>query len=257
MRRCGLCGAARTASGSTPFHPHHGLETRVTPRRSRPWRTRVRSRANVRGGRGACGSPRLAHRAKLGQGEGGFGDDVRLGLMRDLRQIVTVHALQARGTGGWLNGALDTPDNHLDQPVDDQNIYPGIQRPHEGDDPPAPEPGFHLQPEHFPWFRRVLARTAAGRPDGLRRRWHSHRAVADQEAGTTPLHQPDPRRHRQRPGRIRTSPRRDFVGTDHVFRLNSPNLSGLMLTVNLEEVRLVPVGEGHQPQPTGALRVLQ
>ncbi|MFJ7157100.1 hypothetical protein ACIQUQ_19405 [Streptomyces sp. NPDC101118] len=74
---------------------------------------------------------------------------------------LTVHALQARGTGGRLNIARDTPDNHLDQPVEDENIYPGIQRPHEGDATPAPEPGFHVQPEHYPWFRRVLARTAA------------------------------------------------------------------------------------------------
>lgn len=72
-----------------------------------------------------------------------------------------MHALRAPGTGGLLNGALDTPDNHLDHPVDDENIYPGSQRPSQDDEPPAPEPGFHVQPEHYPWFRRVLARTAA------------------------------------------------------------------------------------------------
>ncbi|MFE9801387.1 hypothetical protein ACFYP6_21405 [Streptomyces goshikiensis] len=133
---------------------------------------------------------------------------------------LTVHALQARGTGGQLNGALDTPDNHLDQPVDDENIYPGIQRPSQGDEPPVPEPGFHVQPEHYPWFRRVLARTAAAgltafAGDGtataqyLTKRQGQRHFTGLIHAATDSVQDAYVQLHGI-----------DFVGTDHVFRLN-------------------------------------
>jgi hypothetical protein len=38
---------------------------------------------------------------------------------------------------------------------------PGIQPPAEGDRAPSPEPGFHVTPERYEWFRQVLARTTA------------------------------------------------------------------------------------------------
>ncbi|MFK0252796.1 hypothetical protein [Streptomyces sp. NPDC090445] len=128
--------------------------------------------------------------------------------------------LAGAGTGGWLNSALDTPDNHLEQPVDDENIYPGIQRPHEGDEPPAPEPGFHVQTEYYPWFRRVLARTSAA---GL---------TAFAGDGTaTAQYQTKRQGQRHFTGLIHAATDSvqdahaqlhgiDFVGTDHVFRLN-------------------------------------
>ncbi|MFE9801393.1 hypothetical protein ACFYP6_21435 [Streptomyces goshikiensis] len=67
---------------------------------------------------------------------------------------LTVHALQVRGTGGTLNGPLDTPSNHLDRPIDDANIYPGIQPPSEGDESPVPSQGSMSSPSTIHGFGR-------------------------------------------------------------------------------------------------------
>lgn len=134
--------------------------------------------------------------------------------------VLTVHALQARGTGGRLTGSMDDPDTRLDHPLEDANIFPGIQPPAEGKRKPESQLGFHVQPEHYAWFRQVLARTAAA---GLT-------AFAGDGVTTAQyLTKRQGRRHFTDPTHAATDSVQDanqrlldidFVGTDHVFRLN-------------------------------------
>ncbi len=133
---------------------------------------------------------------------------------------LTVHALQAPGTGGWLRAKTDTPGTSLDEQVQEQNIFPGIQPPAEGDKTPDNELGYHVQQGHYRWFQQVVARTAAAglgafAGDGsttaeyLTKRQGSERfsGFADATVGSV-----RDARHKLMGG--------PFVGTDHVFRLN-------------------------------------
>ncbi|MDF9814146.1 hypothetical protein [Streptomyces sp. SPB162] len=131
---------------------------------------------------------------------------------------LTVHALQARGSGGRLSGSA--PGTGLDQRTEEDNIFPGIQPPADGETTPKSEPGFHVQPEHFPWFRQVLARTGAA---GLT-------AFAGDSAATAQyLTKRQGQRHFTGFTHAATDSTQDAnqtlldipcVGTDHVFRLN-------------------------------------
>ncbi|GLF92818.1 hypothetical protein [Streptomyces yaizuensis] len=133
---------------------------------------------------------------------------------------LTVHALQADGTGGRLTGPLDAPGTGLDHRIEDANIFPGIQPPTESERGQEPAPGFHIQPKHYAWFRQVLARSAAA---GLT-------AFAGDGAATAQyLTQRQGRRRFTDPAHAATDSVQDahqrlldidFVGTDHVFRLN-------------------------------------
>lgn len=71
---------------------------------------------------------------------------------------ITVHALCAEGSGGWLS----RPENgDLDVEHRDRNHVPGIQPPANGAEVPSPVPGFHVTPKLYGWFGQVLAGTAA------------------------------------------------------------------------------------------------
>lgn len=83
------------------------------------------------------------------------------------------------------------------------------------------EPGFHVQPEHYPWFRRVLARTAASGLTAF---------AGDGKATAQYLTKRQGQRHFTG-GRIHAATDSiqdacvqlhgiDFVGTDQVLRLN-------------------------------------
>jgi hypothetical protein len=74
---------------------------------------------------------------------------------------LTVHTLHFDGKDGWLCSPTVSADSSLDHFIEDENFFPGIQPPAEGDRTPQPEPGFHVTPERYEWFRHVLARTAA------------------------------------------------------------------------------------------------
>ncbi|MFE3198499.1 hypothetical protein [Embleya sp. NPDC059237] len=135
---------------------------------------------------------------------------------------LTVHALHAPGRGGKLSTATDAPERSPDQRIEEQNIFPGIQRPNKGDhtEHAEPESGYHVQPENYAWFAQVLARTdaaalAAFTGDGM----------ATGQYLTTRQGQ----RHFTGPAHAVTDSIQDahesllgipFVGTDHVFRLN-------------------------------------
>jgi hypothetical protein len=129
---------------------------------------------------------------------------------------LTVHTLEAGGKGGWL----DTPGRVLDHALEDENVYPGIQPPAQGDKPMEPEPGYHVSPDRYAWFQHALARTTAA---GLT-------AFAGDGRATAPyLTKRQGQRHftgltHAATDSVQDARHRflgiDFVGTDHVFRLN-------------------------------------
>ncbi|MBD0735744.1 hypothetical protein [Streptomyces sp. CBMA29] len=134
--------------------------------------------------------------------------------------VLSVHALQAPGNGGWLRSKAGSPDTALNHQVQEDNIFPGIQPPTKGDETPDKEPGYHVQHDHYRWFQQVLARTAAA---GL---------GAFAGDGDTVAQYLTKRQGRDRftgfahaaVGSVRDADHEllgnQFVGTDHVFRLN-------------------------------------
>ncbi|MGK4907778.1 hypothetical protein [Streptomyces sp. PHES57] len=129
---------------------------------------------------------------------------------------LTVHTLCSDREGGWL----DAPTRVLDHALEDENVYPGIQPPAQGDKRAEPEPGFHVSPDLFGWFQHALARTAAA---GLAAFAGDAKATAQyltkrqgqrRFAGITHAATDSVQDARHRLFGI------DFVGTDHVFRLN-------------------------------------
>ncbi|MER5784456.1 hypothetical protein ABT104_22465 [Streptomyces mobaraensis] len=133
---------------------------------------------------------------------------------------LTVHALHAEGEGGWLSDPEPSPSRNLDTPLKEENYFPGIQPPTEGDKVPAPDPGFHVTPERYDWFRHVLARTAAAGLTAF---------AGDSEATIPYLTTRQGQRRFTGIAHAATGSVQDarhllfgisFVGTDHVFRLN-------------------------------------
>ncbi|MFR9728098.1 hypothetical protein ACL03H_02645 [Saccharopolyspora sp. MS10] len=132
---------------------------------------------------------------------------------------VTVHALCAEGSGGWLSSP-NAASGDLDVELSDTNHYPQIALPATGDEPPASIPGFHVTRERYEWFGQVLARTAAA---GLT-------AFAGHSKATVQyLTERQGRKHftgfaHAAAGSVQDAKHTllgiHFVGTDHVFRLN-------------------------------------
>ncbi|MEV5929999.1 hypothetical protein ACPCSG_24345 [Streptomyces cellulosae] len=137
-----------------------------------------------------------------------------------LKGPLTVHVLQSTGQGGRLTGRACSYERNLDDPLEDENIYPGIQPPPVGDETQPSVPGFHVRPKHYEWFRHVLARTAAA---GLT-------AFAGDGAATAQyLTKRQGQRHFTGFAHAAAGSVQDAygeflgipcVGTDHVFRLN-------------------------------------
>lgn len=133
---------------------------------------------------------------------------------------LTVHALHADGCGGWLSTSTGSSSRNLDHAIEEENVYPGIQPPTEGDKTPPPEPGFHVKPERYEWFRHVLARAAAAGLTAF---------AGDGDATVQYLTKRQGQRHFAGFAHAATGSVQDaqqmllgtqFVGTDHVFRLN-------------------------------------
>jgi hypothetical protein len=133
---------------------------------------------------------------------------------------LTIHTLHADGSDGWLTSSASSPSRNLDHRLEDENEYPGIQPPAEGDKTPSPEPGFHVKPERYQWFRHVLARTAAAGLTAF---------AGDGEATVPYLTTRQGQRHftgfaHAAMGSVQDTAHTllgvPFVGTDHVFRLN-------------------------------------
>ncbi|PKW17614.1 hypothetical protein A8926_5598 [Saccharopolyspora spinosa] len=136
---------------------------------------------------------------------------------------VTVHALCAEGSGGWLSRPR-AESGGLDVQPSEAHYFPQIQLPANGDEPPSPVTGFHVTPERYEWFGRVLARTAAA---GLTAFAGDGRATAQY------LTNRQGKKHFTGFAHAAAVSVRDadhtllgihFVGTDHVFRLNGPRV---------------------------------
>ncbi len=132
---------------------------------------------------------------------------------------VTVHALCAGGSGGWLSRP-NAESGDLDVELSDTNHFPDIQTPANGEEAPSSVPGFHVTPKRYEWFGQVLARTAAA---GLT-------AFAGNGGATSQyLTERQGRKHFTGFVHAATGSVQDaqnvllgipFVGTDHIFRLN-------------------------------------
>ncbi|MEU3571251.1 hypothetical protein AB0E96_22935 [Kitasatospora sp. NPDC036755] len=132
-----------------------------------------------------------------------------------------IHMLQAEGTGGRLR-ASTRPETHLDHPTKQENIFPGIRVPQDDTDQPKIDTpsGCHIDGEHLEWFQQVLGRTAAAALGAfaghdattaryLLPRQGNERFTEAVHAATHSVHDA----HYKLAGR-------QYVGTDHVFRLN-------------------------------------
>ncbi|MFG3526583.1 hypothetical protein ACGF8B_07550 [Streptomyces sp. NPDC047917] len=137
---------------------------------------------------------------------------------------VTVHALQAPGRDGLLAVPSGGSRVDLDSNPVQENPFPGIQPPREGDMVREPVPGCHVTPEYFGWFQQVLGHTAAaslmaftGSGQGTAR-YLTERQGNDRFDGI----------EHAAAGSVQDISHRLFgrtyAGTDHVFRLNGPRV---------------------------------
>lgn len=133
---------------------------------------------------------------------------------------LTIHALHSAGRDGRLNHPAEHSNRSLDHFIQDANFFPGIQQPAEDDRTPQTEPGFHVTPDRRDWFRHVLARTEAAGLTAF---------AGDGEATVQYLTKRQGSRHFTGFAHAATGSVQDarekllgiqFVGTDHVFRLN-------------------------------------
>lgn len=133
---------------------------------------------------------------------------------------LTIHALHAAGRDGLLNNSAENAERNLNNLVEDENFFPGIQPPTKNDAIPQKEPGFHVTPERHEWFRHVLARTSAAGLTAF---------AGDSPATVQYLTKRQGSRHFTGFAHAAAGSVQDaraellgtrFVGTDHVFRLN-------------------------------------
>ena len=75
-------------------------------------------------------------------------------------RTMTVHALQAPGSGGHLSPA-EGREPDLNAPPFQANVMPDIHPPTEGLVAPEPVRGCHVQPKDYAWFQESLAHTTA------------------------------------------------------------------------------------------------
>jgi hypothetical protein len=132
---------------------------------------------------------------------------------------VTVHALCAQGGGGWLKREHVKPGD-LDKELSDENYFPRLQVPSEVEESLPHSFGFHVTPERYGWFGRVLARTAAAGVTAF---------AGNSEATAQYLTKRQGKQHFEGFAHAGSGSVQDvehtlcgieFAGTDHVFRLN-------------------------------------
>jgi hypothetical protein len=135
---------------------------------------------------------------------------------------LTIHALHADEDGGWLNGPAGSPDRKIDHQVTEENFYPGIQPPADGNNVRAAETvsGFHVPPERFDWFQQVLSRTAAAALTAFTGDGNATAQYLARRQGKSRFSDVS----HPTIGSVRDAQHKlfdiSFVGTDHVFRLN-------------------------------------
>ncbi|MER5195636.1 hypothetical protein ACWD3J_06425 [Streptomyces sp. NPDC002755] len=163
---------------------------------------------------------------------------------------VTVHALHAPGDGSRLDlpTGADVADVDLDQPPRQENHFPGIERPTQGDQIFDPLPGCQVRAEHFAWFQETLARTDAA---GLMAFAGSGRATArllTKRQGSEFFKTFEHPSAGSVQDIAHTLLGDEFAGTDHVFRLNGTHVEAFSgVQKNLFEY-LADGGDAQSPQ---------
>ncbi|MFD3567080.1 hypothetical protein [Streptomyces sp. NPDC058667] len=154
---------------------------------------------------------------------------------------MTVHALQAPGSGGRLSPAEGREPN-LSAPPFQANVMPDIHPPTEGLVAPEPVRGCHVQPKDYAWFQESLAHTTAA---GLMAFTGSGHATARHLTDRQGRKRSTGGEHAASMGiqdATHTLSGNEYVGTDHVFRLNGPRVEAFS-GVDAEVFRLLTRGD--------------
>ncbi|MCB8901835.1 MULTISPECIES: hypothetical protein [unclassified Streptomyces] len=170
---------------------------------------------------------------------------------------MAVQALEAPGSGGRLSPTEGREPNLNASPTQ-ANVMPDIHPPAKGLVAPDPVRGCHVQPKDFAWFQESLAHTTAA---GLMAFTGSGHATA--------RHLTERQGHKRFTGlehaastsvqdAAHTLLGTEYVGTDHVFRLNGPRVEAfsgvdqalfrLLARGDVEEYRAV-VHAGRDTRP--------
>ncbi|MFE3456768.1 hypothetical protein ACFXKD_04425 [Nocardiopsis aegyptia] len=130
---------------------------------------------------------------------------------------IVVHALRADGDGG----ALPHEGHRMNVPVERPSLPLFVTRPADGVRPEESGPGFHVPTRHAGWFRRALARVdAAGLTAFTGERPLTGRYLTEQQGRKDYTEQ-----GHAAISSVRVEPQTllgtSYIGTDHVFRINS------------------------------------
>lgn len=157
------------------------------------------------------------------------------------KESLAVHVLEAMGST-VLNPPEGEPAADLNLALEDANKMAEIVRPGERNGVET-VPGFQVLPESFAWFSTVLARTEAATLTAFTGGGKPTARYLTKEQGKRHFeHEIQASQHKLRDEEHRIH-EIDFVGTDHIFRLNGNRVetfSGLMksLYLHLEQNRV-------------------
>ncbi|MFG3497557.1 hypothetical protein [Streptomyces sp. NPDC047928] len=173
---------------------------------------------------------------------------------------MTVHALQAPGSGGRLSPAEGREANRNAPPFQ-ANVMPDIHPPAEGLVAPEPVRGCHVQPKDYAWFQESLAHTTAAGLMAFTGSGHATARHLTDRQGRKRFTGLEHAASMSIQDAAHTLFGNEYVGTDHVFRLNGPRVeafSGVDKEVfrhlargDVEEYRvLVHASRGVRPRLT-------
>lgn len=139
-----------------------------------------------------------------------------------LKDPLTIHVLRSTGTDGWLHTPAGLTAGILDRQVTEENIFPAIQVPDNGNQIHSSEtvPGFHVQESHFEWFHHVLARAAAASVTAFTGDGNATAQYLTKRQGKSRFNDAAHPTISSVQDADHVLLDHSFVGTDHVFRLN-------------------------------------
>ncbi|WP_329619834.1 hypothetical protein OG357_04240 [Streptomyces sp. NBC_01255] len=154
---------------------------------------------------------------------------------------MTVHALQALGSGGRLSPAEDREAN-LNAPPFQSNVMPDIHPPTEGLVAPEPVRGCHVQAKDYAWFQESLAHTTAAGLMAFTGSGHATARHLTDRQGRKRFTGLEHAASMSIQDAAHTLFGNEYVGTDHVFRLNGPRVEAFS-GVDAEVFRLLARGD--------------
>ncbi|MEV5583068.1 hypothetical protein AB0L39_31465 [Streptomyces parvus] len=131
---------------------------------------------------------------------------------------MTVHALQAPGSGGRLSPA-EVREPNLNAPPFQANAMPDIHPPTEGLVAPEPVRGCHVQAKDYAWFQESLAHTTAAGLMAFTGSGHATARHLTDRQGRKRFTGPEHAADMSIQDAAHTLFGNKYVGTDHVFRL--------------------------------------